>query len=466
MKKALLIVLALILSIPASADLRPREYHEAGDFVYYYKDGYEEGENGEYITIPDERVVISGLTEAGQEKEEIVIPAEIDGKRVYHVEPYNFLSDNLKRLILPDNNLILGVFGRNVPVGWFKLPNLEYINLDTHVSVESGALARCPKLHTVSSDGKNIINAGLGSGALSNTAIEEVTYNDLISSDIFENCKNLRTVHFNTSLEALLEVAKRYHNIKDDETLNYIARDYFNQELPKELFKDCTALDYICLDNNVFGAHGRTFHGCKNLRTLVIPVPDFEFRCGAYVVDNRYSSHYEEYCAIDGVAPDNERTKNPYCVFKDNYKLTVFCVDGTPAAEYLKKHGIHYIPSIIPRGGQSTVVAHALQNAAVYINGAAIPAYTLNGSVYVSESSLKPLGFNMDWDGEARTTTITKPENVQWSVKLGANLEPDTVDIVSSDIKFMLDGFPIPALNIGNGESIIDVNALAEAVLY
>ena len=166
------------------------------------------------------------------------------------------------------------------------------------------------------------------------------------------------------------------------------------------------------------------------------------------------------------MAPDNERTEGPYCVFKDNPKLTVFCVDGTPAVEYLKKHNIPYIPSIIPRGGQSTVVAKAYQTATVRVNGAAIPAYTLNGSVYVSENDLTPLGFKLSWDGEARTTTITKPENLQWSVKLGTNPEPNIVDVVSSDIKFMLDGFPIPALNIGNGESIIDVNALAEAVLY
>ena len=112
MKKALLIVLALIMSVTASADSTS---HENGDFVYFYKDDYEKDENEKYITIPDGRVVISGLTEAGQEKEEIVIPAEIDGKRVYQILPYNFHSDKLKRLVLPDN-LILGVFGYNVPI--------------------------------------------------------------------------------------------------------------------------------------------------------------------------------------------------------------------------------------------------------------------------------------------------------------------------------------------------------------
>ena len=108
----------------------------------------------------------------------------------------------------------------------------------------------------------------------------------------------------------------------------------------------------------------------------------------------------------------------------------------------------------------------AAQTAKVTINGVAIKAYTVNDSVYIGESALKSLGFGMSWDKVARITTVTKPENVEWSVELNTNSHPYYLDIVSTDIKFMMNGFSIPALYIGNGESIIDVNAVAEAVLY
>ncbi len=373
---------------------------------------------------------VHGLTERAKELEEITIPGEIDGIVVLGIETDGIRSGKLKKLTLPGT---VDVFMRQS----MECPNLESINLDTKVELSvkgmyphvtlfpsvfggEGSYKGCPKLKTFTSDGKNLVDKAwlLGDNAFEGTAVEEIILDrDLVGTlgrklntatlerEVFADCQNLRAVHMTENCTFLNSGG----------------------------FKNCVSLDYLHFPQSIKTVRDGVFKNCKNVRTAVFPASDVALE-------------------IDP--------------FADCPRLTVFGKAGTTVEDYAREANIPFIGSVINNGEPSTVVAHALQNAAVYINGAAIPAYTLNGSVYVSESSLKPLGFNMDWDGEARTTTITKPENVQWSVKLGANLEPDTVDIVSSDIKFMLDGFPIPALNIGNGESIIDVNALAEAVQY
>ena len=194
-----------------------------------------------------------------------------------------------------------------------------------------------------------------------------------------------------------------------------------------------TGPDYLCFPENI-GPLGTTFTNSTSLRTAVFPGKDVDI---------------------------TEKS-----IFMGCPKLTILGKAGTTVEDYAKGADIPFIGSVINYGEPSTVVAQAEQTARVYINSVGVPAFTVNGSVYVGESALKSFGFGMDWDGEKRITTVTKPENVKWLVGLCANSDPYTIDVYSSDVKFMLNGFPIPALNVGGGESIIDVNALAEAVLY
>ena len=258
----------------------------------------------------------------------------------------------------------------------------------------------------------------MGDNAFEGTAVEEIILDrDLIGTlgrklntttlgcEVFANCKNLRVVHMTENGTILVNSG----------------------------FKNCGSLDYLQFSPNIKEIKLEVFKNCKNVRSAVFPATD----------------------VLIEIDP-----------FADCPRLTIFGKAGTTVEDYAKEANIPFIGSVINNGEPSTVVAQAAQTATVWLNGYEIPAYTVNGSVYVGESALKSFGFGMDWDGEARTTTVTKPENVQWSVELNTNPEPYSLNVYSSDVKFMMNGFPIPHLCVGNGESIVDVNALAEAVLY
>ena len=373
---------------------------------------------------------VHGLTDRAKELEEITVPGEIDGIVVLGIETDGIRSGKLKKLTLPGT---IDIFMRQS----MECPKLESINLDTraetpvagmypHVTLfpsvfgGEGAYKGCPKLKTFTSDGKNLVDKAwlLGDNAFEGTAVEEIILDrDLagtlsrklntatLECEVFAGCQNLRAVYMTENCTFLNNGG----------------------------FKNCGSLDCLYFPQSIKAIRNGVFKNCKNVRSAVFPAADVVLELDP---------------------------------FADCPRLTVFGRSGTTVEDYAREADIPFIGSVINNGEPSTVVAQAYQTATVYINGTAVPAYTLNGSVYIKERNLSALGFGLSWDGEARTTTITKLENVQFSVGLNTNPEPNIVDIVSSDIKFMLDGFPIPALNIGNGESIIDVNALAGAVLY
>lgn len=138
---------------------------------------------------------------------------------------------------------------------------------------------------------------------------------------------------------------------------------------------------------------------------------------------------------------------------------------GSAAHALAQTNDMNYIPSIIGRGEASTVVGTAEANRMLTVNGVIIPAYTVSGAVYVSEGDLVKCGYTFTWDGENRTTAITEPESRQWALNDGVVAEPSAVEIWSSDVEFKLNGFTIPSLNIGNGESILDINAVSGLAL-
>ncbi len=226
-------------------------------------------------------------------------------------------------------------------------------------------------------------------------------------------------------------------------------------------FKGLKRMDYVCFgrgNDPIFGSSDtgvyigkEAFSGCENLRTAMF---------------------------TDSVKEISES------VFENCPKLTVIGKAGTLAEEYANKNHIPFIPAVNKNGDPSTIVAMAEQTATVTINGVDIPAYTVNGSVYVGESVLKCLGVAVDWFGDQRITRVIVPQSMDWKVTLNTNTNPYSIAVYSTDVEFWKynEGDPqwtnesskiywdrynkIPALNVGNGESIIDVNALAEKVLY
>ncbi len=192
--------------------------------------------------------------------------------------------------------------------------------------------------------------------------------------------------------------------------------------------KGSKKFDYVCFRNNTYFGKA-VFSSCERLRTALF---------------------------TDCTDELSEQ------LFAGCPKLTIFGKYGIAAENYARENDIPFIGSVISSGEQSTVVVQAQQTATVRLNGVDIPAYTVNSSVYVGESAYRCLGFIIDCDGEVRTTTITVPENAEWSVKFNTNSSPYLIDVVSSDVEFLYNGFRMLVMNVGNGKSIIYVNALAE----
>ena len=430
-------VIALFMSccLLTSAAAAKSEAFSQGDFVFVPWGGETDLRDfiGDFDS--DTELFVSRLTDEGMEKEVLVVPAEVNGKKVTGLNGLSW-AGKYKKIVLPETVKSVRSFYNNPILESINLDHVERIqtfenceklkdigpgnriSFDLSTSIQNLGLFMNTGLEHVTIDIESMGNGGFGSGSRESRVKLE-----------FSKCKELRTVNFTDKCK----------------------------EVYAYNFQDCPKLDYVCFGTGFELMQWRTFANCVNLRTAIFYGEPAVFNCG-------------------GIAYNYDH--NPGGVFDNCPKLTIIGKEPVVSGEmqydkyslnyreYIELFGGSFIPAIISNGEPSTVVARAEQTATVTVNGAAVPAYTVNDSVYVGESALKSLGFGMDWDGDARTTTVTKPENIQWGVKLNTNLTPAHLDVVSSDVKFIMNGSPIPALNVGGGESIIDVNALAEAVLY
>ncbi len=424
MKKliSILMLLTLIVSAAFAEEIKPEDF-AFGDFILRQFNS----KNGETV------LHVVNLTNEGKKKETLILPPYIYGKKVTGIvgTPWDA---KCKSIVLPETVTYVGSFCKN--------PNLESINLENINRLWTGFFQDCVNLKSIGPSNK--VPSKVGGSVFAGTALEYVIIDTetmggrpvddetAYLTGEFANCKNLRTVYFTDRLK----------------------------EIGASNFAGCTSLDYVCFSKALEILSWRTFRDCVNLRTAVFygepAILNNGYLWGSIRPEDSLTPVFEN-CpklTIIGKKPTHPyRNKNNYNTYF-NYE------------EYANAFGISFIPAIINHGEPSTVVAQAQQTATVTINGTDIPSYTVNGSVYVGESALRSIGFTTVWDGEARTTTVTAPENVDWSAKLNTNPDPYTINVVSSDIAFWYNGFRIPALNVGNGESIIDVNALAEKVLY
>lgn len=360
--------------------------------------------------LPIEGIIVSGgmvtgLTGAAAEAEELFIPARSGGRAVEII--YRIKSDKVRSVVLPDTV-------KTIYEGAFKdCPNLESINLTGVTSIYSRAFEGCSALKDIGNGNRLLRGCYVGDRAFAGTGLSTLILDRSLGpesggSEAFEGCESLSRLSVTSGVSVL----------------------------DGRAFAGNTSLEYVCLPQSMDRLSGGAFSGCTGLRTVVFPIKNV-------VIE-------------DGDTP----------IFADCPKVTIVGMAGTTAETYARTHGIPFIPSVIPVTSVSTIVASASCTATVAINGTDIPAYTINGSVYVGENALKCFGVTCDWNRPTRSTLITIPEGMTFSVSLNTNSEPYGIGIFSSDTVFYHDGFRIPAFNVGNGESIIDVNALAGEKLY
>lgn len=349
--------------------------------------------------------MVTGLAGAAASAEEIVIPSECGGRDVEII--YRLRSESLKKVTLPPTV-------KTIYEGAFSgCPNLESINLENVTTIYAGAFEGCSALNDIGNGNRLLRGCYVGDRAFAATGLERLIVDVNLDPSsggggAFAACDRLFTVGVTGGVSVL----------------------------GGGVFASCAALDQICLPHSIDRLSGGTFAGCSNLRTVVFPTKNIIF----------------------------DDSEGP--IFAGCPKLTMVGMAGTTAETYAAAHGIPFVPSIIPVTAASTLVAYADCTCTVTINGTDVPAYTVGNSVYVGENAMKCFGIACDWNRPTRSTLITVPEGTTFSVTLNTNPEPYSIGIFSSDTAFYLDGFRIPAFNVGNGESIVDVNALAGRVLY
>ncbi|MCH5188257.1 MAG: leucine-rich repeat domain-containing protein [Oscillospiraceae bacterium] len=240
-------------------------------------------------------------------------------------------------------------------------------------------------------------------------------------------------------------------------------------------FQNCKNLESVNIPSGVKDLPQDMLTGCPKITRFIVPEGVRWIDAAAFDIDlvnvNLPDSVTELESGVIGgcstlILPD-DLTCNFY-----NSRAVLLCRSGSAAEAALIElskspyRKIYFLPSIIGPGEEPSVVGQIASDRKVVINGVTIPLWRINYSLYVSEKDLARCGYTFSWDPESRITTITAPETVEWTVSETESESNATVDIWSSDVKFVLNGFVIPSLNIGNGESVLDINAVAERNVY
>jgi len=97
-----------------------------------------------------------------------------------------------------------------------------------------------------------------------------------------------------------------------------------------------------------------------------------------------------------------------------------------------------------------------------YINNYAIPSYAAKGTSVIVAEDLRNFGFDVVWDGSARTLTIIRnamTDVVGMNVEKNGNPGTKMSDILYTDIKVYAGGLQIPSYAI-NGYTMIPIESL------
>ncbi|MCM1509050.1 MAG: leucine-rich repeat domain-containing protein, partial [Ruminococcus flavefaciens] len=267
---------------------------------------------------------------------ELVIPSEIDGKKVVSIGSYAFDWDyeKLENIVIPDtvltiwNNAFDGaplknvMIGKNVTsigdyaFGWCDFTDVEIpdsvTNMGRYVFID------CNSLRNVK---------------LSNTLTS-------ISAGIFDRCDSLETIEIPDSVIAIGDYAfsgcTSLKNIKLPDSLTMLGQNAFGNctslesitipngvmLLDYNAFADCTALKEITLPSHLDGIGTDAFENCTSLAEITIPKSVTYIGNGAFygcsaLKDVNYEGTKEDWAKIDIVEEENEYLLNATIHFQE-----------------------------------------------------------------------------------------------------------------------------------------------------
>ncbi len=190
-----------------------------------------------YVLLPDDTVEITGYTVG--DVPELVIPSEIDGKKVTSIGKGAMSVDNLLSVVIPE-----GV--TEIKYEAFKgCDHLTKISIpDTVTKIGVGAFSDCPYLESVKiPQGVTEISSKLFSGCLSLKSVSLPDTVASIGSYAFDTCPALTEINLNDNITAI----------------------------GKGAFRNCESLEKINIPASVTVIEESTFENCHNLLSVTIP---------------------------------------------------------------------------------------------------------------------------------------------------------------------------------------------------
>ncbi|MBQ8790112.1 MAG: leucine-rich repeat protein [Ruminiclostridium sp.] len=204
----------------------------------------------EYILLPDDTVEITGYTVG--ENHELVIPSEIDGKKVTSIGKGAMSVDDLLSVVIPE-----GV--TEIKYEAFKgCDHLTKVSIpDTVTKIGVGAFSNCPYLESVSiPQGVTIINSKLFSGCLSLKSVSLPGTITSVESYAFSDCPSLTKINLNDNITSI----------------------------GKGAFINCEALEEINIPASVTVIEESVFENCHNLLSATIPDSVTKIGYGAFSI--------------------------------------------------------------------------------------------------------------------------------------------------------------------------------------
>lgn len=107
----------------------------------------------------------------------------------------------------------------------------------------------------------------------------------------------------------------------------------------------------------------------------------------------------------------------------------------------------------IPLSAATVIGAVLSTDIKAYINGAEIPAYNINGNMVIVGSDLRNYGFNVVYNNDTRTSSVSYTGNGTWnpitsSSKTTQSIGTKVMDVYDSDITVLVNGNTVTCYNV------------------
>ena len=280
-----------------------------------------------WFTVNSTGETITGLTDTGKTQTELVIPYEINGKKITKLEgtgslpPPSILNGNnvITKIIIPNSVTSIGDFA-------FIGSSLTSINIPNSVtSIGLNAFESCSSLTSINiPNSVTSIESFAFDGCTALTKIEIPNSVTSIGTFAFSNCSSLTSINIPNSVTNIGDIA----------------------------FSDCTSLTSINIPNSVTSIGHVAFKGCTSLTSINIPksvtsIRDYAFEgCTSLTSVNIPRVTYIGFAAFKGCTSltsiniPNSVIRIEYDAFRDCTNLKIYCEQGSYAETYAKDNNI------------------------------------------------------------------------------------------------------------------------------